>query len=164
MFLIFSFPSPTFCYQQGHNQLSDDTGFLFHFSTQRILTRPQDRDKSPRTVSHRCDSLTTGLETPLTFPAFPPHSKSSVRSRCPSAELCQRPHSSRAAPVPRNGPPGKRGRIETSVTLLLVTWEGAPAVKLISQTRDFCTSQPERFRTHHLLPLAVFQAEHTPTQ
>lgn len=138
---MFSLPSPTFCYQQGHSQLSNDTGLLFHSSTQRIPTRTWDRDKSTRTVSRCCDSLTTGLEPPQTFLAFPPHTKSSVRSCCPSAELCQRPHSSRAPAAPRYSPPRKRCTTETSVTLLLVTRQGAPAVKLISQTRDFCTSQ-----------------------
>lgn len=110
---MFSSSSHTFCYHQGHSQLSNGTGLLFHSSTQRILIRPWDRDRSTRTVSRCCDSLTAGLEPPRTFLAFPPHSKSSVRSCCPSAELCQRPHSSRAAPAPTNGSPSKRGTTET---------------------------------------------------
>lgn len=79
MSLMFSISSPTFCYQQGHSQLSNGTGFLFHSSTQRILTRAWDRDKPTRIVSRCCDSLTTELE-PETFPASRPQSQSSVRS------------------------------------------------------------------------------------
>lgn len=70
MSLTFSSPSPTFCYQQGHSQLSNDTGLLFHSSIQRILIRAQDRDKSTRTVPRCCKPLITGLDPPQTFPCL----------------------------------------------------------------------------------------------